>query len=423
MLTSHRRKSEERRIVGLIDIGSTKICSLMAAVAPPQVDGGAPSIQVLGLGHQRARGIKAGVVTDLDEAESAISAAVGQAERAAGIDLSEVIVAISCGRLRSKTFAAKTTPETGVVDDADIARLLTGGRNFAESDGRTLVHLAQIGYRLDDAAGIRDPRGMAGQRLAADLHAVTADESPVRNLLLALERCHLSVAGLVAGPYAAALAATTEEERRLGVTTIDIGGGTTSVALFAEGHFLHTDAVAIGGNHITFDIARALSTPLAEAERIKALYGTMVAAWSDEHEIISYAPAVGDEEVPYHTTKAQLREIIRPRVESLFSLVGERIARSAAAHLATRCVVLTGGASQLVGLGEFAANALGRPVRVARPLPIGGIQPGMCNPAFSTVIGLLHAVAAGDVAITAYQDREVLASGYLKRVGEWLREF
>jgi cell division protein FtsA len=283
--------------------------------------------------------------------------------------------------------------------------------------------MTRVGYRLDGAAGVEDPRGMAAERLTADLHAVTADDAPVRNLLLVVERCHLTTAGLVAAPYAGAVAVTTAEERQLGVTAIDIGGGATTLAMFAEGHFLHTDAVAVGGHHLTIDIARALSAPLAESERIKALYGTMVEARSDECEPITYPRAGDDEEMLFTTTKAHVRSIIAPRVDSLLRLIAERMAQAPAASLATRHIVLTGGASQLVGLAEYAANVLGHPVRVARPVPVGGLPASVCGPAFSVAVGLLIAVSSGDVSITAYRDRDGLGSGYLHRVGAWLREF
>ncbi len=166
---------------------------------------------------------------------------------------------------------------------------------------------------------------MAAERLSADLHTIAADEAPIRNLLLVVERCYLSVRALVAAPYASAIAVTSEEERRLGVTCIDIGGGTATVAAFAEGHFIHAAAVPVGGHQITFDIAQALQTPLAEAERIKTLYGTVIVARSDEHEAFSYALAGEEEGARGRTTKAQLAEIIRPRVASILGLVRERM--------------------------------------------------------------------------------------------------
>ncbi len=305
-----------RGIVGLLDVGTSKIVCLIAApqARSREAGGGPGGLRVYGVGHQRSRGLKAGVITDLEAAEQAVRDAVSQAERMAGVELDEVFLSVSCGRLRSHNFAANADVEAGVVTDNDIARVLAGGRAYAEREGRTLVHLNRYGFRLDGSAGVREPRGMAARKLSADLHAVTADDAPLRNLMLVVERCYLSVAGIVATPYASALAATSEEERRLGVTCIDIGGGATTIAVFSEGQFLYTDAIPVGGNHITFDIARNLQTPLAEAEQIKALYGTLVGAPSDEHEAFSF-PLAGEEDGALaHTTKARLTTVIRPRM-------------------------------------------------------------------------------------------------------------
>lgn len=281
-----------------------------------------------------------------------------------------------------------------------------------------LIHLNRVGFRVDGLAGSSDPRGMAARRLSADMHTISADEAPVRNLLLTLEHCHLAVRALVATPYASAMAATSEEERHLGVTSIDIGAGTASVAAFAEGHFIHAAVVPMGGQQITSDIAYALQTPLAEAERIKTLYGTLVVAQSDELEGFSYALAGEEDEARGRATKAQLADIIRPRVANILSLVQERMDQAGVSGFAGERIVLTGGTSALVGMGEFTADALGRPVRLARPRGVPGLPQSVSGPAFSTVAGLLAIAAASGEEGHAYTERE---PGYLGRVGQWLR--
>jgi cell division protein FtsA len=262
---------------------------------------------------------------------------------------------------------------------------------------------------------------MAAMRLSADLHTVAADEAPIRNLLHVVERCYVSVRALVTAPYASAIAVTSDEERRLGVTCIDIGGGTATIAVFAEGHFVQAATVPAGGQHITFDIAHALQVPLAEAERIKTLYGTMVGAQSDEHEAFSYSLAGEEEGSRGRTTKARLAEIIRPRVASILELVRERIDSAGVGAFAGERVVLTGGTSGLVGLGEFAANVLGRPVRVAKPLQRAGLPQSVSSPAFSTVAGLLAVAAAGGEGVFASTERQAQSAGYFGRVGQWLK--
>ena len=421
-----RRGNNDRRqqhLIGLLDIGTSKIAAAVVVAGADATERGDDSrtLRVAGLGVQRSAGVKAGVLTDLDAAESAIRAAISQAERAAGVSLDNVIISVSCGRLKSQHFAANADVESGVVSDDDIARVLTGGRAYAERDGRMLLHMNRLGFRLDGTAGIRDPRGLAARQVSAQLHAVTADEAPLRNLLLLIERCFLSCDGLVATPYASALAVTTEEERQFGVTCIDLGAGTSSMALFSDGQFAGADLVPVGSQHITFDVAKALQTPLVEAERIKTLYGTLVSAQSDEHESFSY-PLSGEEEgATYQTTKARLTEIIRPRVAQILGLVRERLAQNGASAFAGDKVVLTGGASQLLGIAEFAANELGKPVRIGKPSPLPGLPAGVAGPQFATLAGLALASAQGESDSGAYRDLAGAPQGYLGRVGSWLK--
>lgn len=421
MLSRDRAEVTDREIVGLLDVGTTKIACAIAMLEPAAQAGAPRQAKVLGVGHLRARGLKSGVITDLAEAEAAVRGTIAQAERMARVTLEDVYVSVSCGRLASSNFAASADVEGGVVRQQDIQRLMAGARSWAERDGRMLIHLNRIGFRLDGVAGGHDPRGMAAERVSADLHAITADEAPIRNLLHVVERCYLSVRALVAAPYASAMAATSDEERRLGVTCVDIGGGTATLAAFAGGHLVYAAAVPVGGHHISFDIAHALQTPLAEAERIKTLYGTMIVARSDEHEAFSYALAGEEEGARGHTTKAELAGIIRPRVADILALVRERVDQSAVSAFAGERVVLTGGTSGLVGMGEFAANTLGRPVRVAKPAQLGGLPQSVSSPAFSTVAGLIAVAAGGGEETIALRDAEASGAGYLGRVGEWLK--
>ena len=421
MLSRDKTDGRNSQIVGLLDIGTSKVACIIAALDPPERTGEGRRVRVLGIGHLRSRGLKAGVITDLAEAETTVRAAIAQAERMAHLTLEEVFVSVSCGRLQSSNFAASVDITGGVVRADDIDRLMAGGHAFAEREGRTLIHLNRLGFRVDGAAGSHDPRGMAASRLSADLNTVAADEAPVRNLMLVVERCYLNVRALIATPYASALAATSADERRLGVTCIDIGGGTATVAAFYDGHFIHAATIPVGGHHITLDIAQALQTPLAEAERIKTLYGTMVVAQSDEYETFSYALAGEEEGTRGQATKAQLAGIIRPRVAGILGMVRERLDKAGVSAFAGERVVLTGGASSLVGLGEFAANALGRPARGSMPQPSAGLPQNVSSPAFSTVAGLLAIAASGSGEVSGLRDREALGGGYFERVGEWLK--
>ncbi|MEI9900119.1 MAG: cell division protein FtsA [Hyphomicrobium sp.] len=225
MLSRDRTDARSSEVVGLLDIGTSKVACIIAALDPPERAGEPRRVRVLGFGHLRSRGLKAGVITDLAEAEATVRAAIAQAERMAHLTLEEVFVSVSCGRLHSANFAASVDVPGGVIRADDIDRLTAGAHAYAEREGRMLIHLNRVGFRVDGEPGGHDPRGMAASRLSADLHTVAADEAPVRNLMVVVERCYLSVRALIATPYASALAATTAEERALGVVCIDIGGG------------------------------------------------------------------------------------------------------------------------------------------------------------------------------------------------------
>jgi cell division protein FtsA len=307
-----------------------------------------------------------------------------------------------------------------VVDATDIERLMAAGRKHVERDGRTLLHMNCISYRLDGTAGIGYPLGLAGSTLGSDLHAVTADDAPLRNMVHVVERAYLSASALVPAPYASALAATTGEERQLGVLCLDIGAGTTSLATFAQGHLLGCDVVPIGGNHATFDLAQNLSAPVYEAERIKRDHVTLARAAGDDHEQIAFVLADAEAGAGSRTTRGQVRAVVRDRMLHLFGEVAGRLQRSNTAGYAKR-IVLTGGASQQAGLGELAADFFARPARVACMQPIDGLPADFASAAFSTPVGLVQ-VALDPDAGTHWERGRPEVTGYLRRMGQWLRE-
>jgi cell division protein FtsA len=411
-----------KHVIGVLDIGTSKVCCLIAALGWETREPSTAGLRIIGIGHQRSRGVKAGIITDLVEAEEAVRTTIAKAERMAGVTLSQVLVSVSCGRLRSQVFTARTNAERSIVTQADIDRVTVAARAYAERDGRALLHMNRIGLALDGLPGVRHPEGMLARELSVEMHAVTADESPLRNLLQVVERCYVSTGGLVAAPYASALAVTSAEERHLGVTLIDLGGGTTTLAGFADGQLVYVDALPVGGEHITFDIARALHTPLEGAERIKTLYGTLVSAQSDEHEVFSF-PLTGEEEgAAHHTTKAHLAALMRARVELLLGQVGQRLEKTGVSATAGRRVVLTGGSSQIAGMADFTARVLSCPVRVGRPQAVSGLPQVATSPQFSVAVGLLSATVSADVSMVTYGVSQASGEGYLERVGRWLRE-
>jgi len=418
-------------IASVLDVGSTKICCLIARLTPGDPGEALRSrthaIEILGFAHQRSRGIKSGVVTDLEAAEHAIRVAVDAAERMAGVTVDSLVVNASCGRLASETCSAAVMLDGEPIEDADIGRVLAAGRRHSVSEGRSVVHSLPIGYSLDGESGIADPRGMVGQRLGVDMHVVTADAPPLRNLELAVNRCHLSIEAIVASPYASGLAALVDDEVELGCAVVDLGGGTTTTAVFSRGQFVHVDSIAVGGRHITSDIARGLSCRLEDAERLKTVHGSALPGIADEREVLSVRSLADDEpDMANQFQRSVLTRIIRPRVEEILELVRDRLNASGFAGLVGRRMVLTGGASQLNGIAEAARRILARNVRHGRPLGIVGVPEAVKGPAFATAVGLLiYPQVAEMEQIGGISDMPLALTGtggYFARVGQWFRE-
>lgn len=412
-----------REAIGLIDIGSSKIA---CAIAEPGkfdgVHGGPTALRIRGLGHHRARGIKSGVVVDIDEAEKSVRAAVAQAERRAECTIREAVVSVSCGRQASLLFSASSDIAAGVVGDADVARTMTGAKAYAERDGRRVLHINRLGCRLDDAVGADEPVGLAAARLTIDCHAVTADEAPLRNILLLMERAYLTPAAILAAPFASALGVTDAEDRQVGVTVVDIGAGVTSIASFLGGRLVYASVIPSGGLHIDYDIARALQAPLIESARIKSLYATLAVARSDLDRTFSYSLAADRDGEEFQTTFAELADIIRPRIQHLLNVVGEKIDGGCVPPAAAGRIVLTGGTSQLEGLPEFTANMLGRPVRRGVVELRGAASAGEPGFPFANVAGMVEAFTASDLDVYGGQAPPGARSeSYLGRVGAWLK--
>ena len=430
-LTPKMKPVSPRRsaIVAVLDIGSSKIVCLIARLKPQSpretLRRRSHSIEVIGLGHVVSRGIKRGAVVDLAEAEAAVRQAVDLAEREASVQLESAVVAISAGRIASELYTASINVAGSAITDGDVARVLTAGSDHSIRSGRVLLHSLPIGYSYDGVREVGEPRGMLAREFGVDMHAVTCDAAGARNLMLTVERCHLSVETMVAAPYVAALSVLADDEADLGAAVVDMGAGTTTAAVFAGGRFVHADSFALGGYHVTMDLARGLSAPVAEAERIKTRYGSVVGGSSDDRDMIS-VPRIGedDREPPQFVSRANLVHIIRPRVEEILEMVRDRLAASPFASEPRSRVVFTGGASQLPGFPELAANILNRPVRIGRPLGVSGLPDAAKGPAFAVAAGLLvYPQAAHLEHFEPRRTRHLMTgTGYIARVGRWLRE-
>ncbi|CCJ06121.1 cell division protein FtsA [Methylocystis sp. SC2] len=411
-----------------LDVGTSKIACLIArltplgAVAPG--DWRTHRVRVVGIGHQRSLGVKNGLVVDMDAADAAIRQTVDAAERMAGMQVERVIVTASGGRLSSQHFHAKRVIGGREVAEHDIHRVLEASAAHHLNRGRVAVHSLPTGFSLDGVSGIREPKDMIGEELAVDLHVATWDQAAARNLLLAVERSHLNVEAMAAAPYVAGLSTLEPDEAEMGVVVVDMGAGSTSVAVFARGEMIHLDAVTLGGGHVTMDIARGLDARLSDAERLKTFHGSAIASTSDERETISF-DHVGESDHKAHAPKSHLVRIIRPRIEETLEFLRDRLAKAGHPSGPGRRIVLTGGASQLTGVAEAARRILGGQVRVGRPIGVEGLPDSSRSPAFAAAAGLLvyPQVAAHEYFEPRRVERAATGTdGYISRVGRWLRE-
>lgn len=411
------KKPTRGGMIAALDVGSTKVCCIIARVED------AGNIRVLGVGHQLASGVRAGAIVDMEGAETSIGAAVHAAEQLAGETVRDVVVNVSGGYPVSHTFNAEVSVPGQEVTDGDVRRAMAHARALQISPDSALVHAIPVGFALDGSRGIRDPKGMYGDRLGVQVHVITASAGAVRNLQTCVARCHLDIESMVVSPYASALACLVDDEMELGVACIDMGGGTTTMSVFFEGQMVWTDSLPVGGGHVTNDIARGLTTPVVHAERMKTLFGGAMASASDEREMID-VPQVGEEErgAVSQVPKSMLVRIIQPRLEEIFELVRGHLEHSGFGKLAGRRVVLTGGASQLPGTRELAQLILDKQVRIGRPTRIGGLSDAHSGPAFATAAGLLTHAVRHPVELPVSAHEGAGSSGLWGRVGLWLRE-
>jgi cell division protein FtsA len=428
-------------IFAALDIGSSKIACLIA-----RSDNNGPP-RVVGIGHQLSEGMKHGSVSNMEALQYAVGQAVTAAEQMAGEMLQRVTVNISAAHLVSQTVDIELPLNGREVTENDVSRIQSQGQAMAPEDTQghplELLHTVPVTYALDGQKSIRDPVGMTGSNLQAQLHLIAAGFGPVRTLATAIARCHLDVEQIVASPYASGLACLVEDEMDLGSLIIDMGAGTTGFAVFVDGNIVHTGGIPIGGAHVTNDIARGLTTSVAQAERLKTLYGNAIPSPMDEREILD-VPLVGEEapENANHMPKSHLIRIIQPRLEEIFELVKARLDKSGFAEVAGRRVVLTGGASQLPGVRELAQRMLdkqirlGRPLRVARPSSQGsksgatsftGLAESTSGPSFATTAGLLAIAMQPELGSSSGSGslaNKVIHGGGspLNRVGLWLKQ-
>jgi cell division protein FtsA len=371
----------EEIVVG-IDVGTTKVCTLVGRIE----DEG--SIRILGVGIEPSEGIKKGTIVDLEAAAQAIARSVERAESTSGLEITSALVSMAGAHVSSVNSRGSVGISSGVIEEYDVLRVLEQARAVAIPHDREIVHVIQRGFSVDGQDGIRSPIGMHGYRLEVEAHIITAANATVDNLRKCVDEAGVQIQQFVLNPLASAEVVLTDQEREMGVAVCDIGGGTTDLAIYVDGDVWHTMVLAVGGNHVTQDVAHGLRLPVAQAEEIKTQYGHAVRGEVGADEYFSIRPF--GEEQTVQINRQDLAHIIEARIEEVFRLTLQEIKRSGYDGLLPAGIVLTGGTSALPGIKRIAREVLGLPVRTAMPENLVGLVDRLNSPAYSTSVGLLR---------------------------------
>ncbi|WP_347267228.1 cell division protein FtsA [Paracoccus sp. (in: a-proteobacteria)] len=398
VMRNMRRQAMQRGVIAVLDIGTSKIACLVLQFDGPgqfrETDGVGPmagqsNFRVIGSAHTRARGMRCGEIETMAETERAIRTVIQSAQKVAGVRVDHVIACISGARPASYGLAGEIALPAGKVGEHDVARVLGACEVPDFGHGREVLHAQPVNFTLDGRSGLSDPRDQSGSVLGCDMHVLTVDGDAAGNLVQCIRRCDMELAGVASASYAAGLAALVEDEQELGAACVDLGGGATGVSIFIKKHMIFADAVRMGGDLITHDIAKGLRVSHAVAERIKTLHGGLEATGRDDREMIELGGETGDWDGERRSvSRADLIGIMRPRVEEILEQVAGILEAAGFDSMPSRQVVLTGGGSQIPGLEVLASRMLGRNVRIGRPLRIQGLPQTATSAGFSSAIGL-----------------------------------
>jgi cell division protein FtsA len=403
-------------VVGL-DIGTTKICAIVAEVTEEG------TVNVVGVGSSPSRGLRKGVVVNIESTVESIKKAVEEAELMAAVQINSVYTGIAGSHISGENSRGVVALKKQEVTRVDVQRAVDTARSVAvlPSD-RRILHVLPREFMVDDQDGIREPLGMSGSRLEVDVHIITGAVTSAQNIIKSVNRAGLDVVDMVLQPLASSEAVLTPEERELGVAMVDLGGGTTDLAIFAEGSIRHTAVLPIGGQHLTTDLAIGLRTPQGEAERLKIRKGVALAELVKDDEMVD-VPGVGDR--PARTlSRKLLAEITEPRVEEMFDLVRREIMRAGYEGILAAGVVITGGTSMLEGMLEAAERVLDLHVRRGVPNGVGGLRDIVSNPMYATGVGLILLARhhAGELELTGLRGGRRVGRA-LGRMRAWMLEF
>ncbi len=376
-----KNRTDESEIVVGLDIGTTKVSAVVGEV---DSDG----ITVLGVGNVPCRGLRKGVVSNIEWTVRSIADAIESAQTMAGVEIRTVYASVGGSHTRGIASDGVAAVSGGEVSRSDVERVLEGARAIPVDADRQILHVLPREFTVDNQDGIRDPVGMSGVRLGVKVNLVTAATSCVQNVIRCAERCGLTVADVVLGSLASAEAVLSDDEKEIGVAVVDMGGGTTDLILYVDGGIAHASVIPAGGMNVTADVAAGLRTPIGEAERLKRNYGCALGRMVGEEEEIE-VPGVGGH-LPRRVPRRVLSDIIEPRVEEIFAVVRKRMEDTGLLEQLSAGVVVTGGGVLLEGMMDFAEEILGMPVRLGVPIGVRGISQLVQGPQFSTGVGLVQ---------------------------------
>jgi len=406
------RLKRDEIIVGL-DIGTSKIAAIVGEVTEDGLD-------IIGIGTARSKGMRKGVVVNIDTTVQAIKKAIEEAEHMAGCDISTIYVGIAGGHIRGLNSHGIVAVKDQEVRENDIARVIEAAKAVAIPADREILHVVPQQYIIDDQDGIRDPLGMSGVRLEAKVHITTTLVSSAQNVIKCANRCGLEVAEIVLEPLASADAVVDDDEKELGVALVDIGGGTTDIVVYSDGAMVHSAVLPLGGFQVTNDIAVGLRTPLQAAEGIKRKYGCCLPYMVDEAEMME-VPSVGGRDARQVSRRLLIEKIIQPRMEEIFQHVRKELEESGYLPQLAAGVVLTGGCTHLEGLPDLAETVLDLPARKSVPSGIGGLTDVVNAPEFSTGVGLVRYGSRGDgIPMAAMESKS--DSGVWRKMRGWMSE-
>ena len=409
------KKDDERLIVGL-DIGTSKVLAIVGEVTS---DG---DVEIIGVGHHPSRGLKKGVVVNIESTVQSIQRAVEEAELMAGCQIHSVFTGIAGSHINSFNSHGIVAIKDKEVGTNDVDRVIEAARALAIPADQKVLHILPQEYIIDKQEGIREPVGMCGVRLEAKVHIVTGAVSAAQNIVKCVRRCGLEVDDIILEQLASSIAVLTEDEKELGVCLVDIGGGTTDICVFTDGAIRHTAVIPIAGDQVTNDIAVALRTPMQHAEEIKKQYGCALTQLAHDDETIE-VPSVGDR-APRTLARQTLAEVIEPRIEELYTLIGAELRRSGFEDLVGSGIVLTGGSSKLQGMVELAEEVFHMPVRLGVPHNISGLTGVVENPMYATGVGLVQFGAMqrqGSSFTKQKTGSTVGVQGILERMKSWFQ--